>query len=101
MVEKKRRTKVDLAFPTVVINLSAGKDKRRRRKLNNYRFMGVILVCLLLLVHFIDRNILRLPPAEVKVDFSHVSKISDLSIDAIESWCLAGVSSIPATSRKW
>lgn len=92
-MEKRRSPKIDLAFPSVVINKNHLKEKRRRRKLNNYRFFAILLLLLLSLFHFIDRNILRLPAAETKLDLSHVKKITDLSVDPIDAWCLAGVSS--------
>lgn len=86
------RTKVDLAFPVVVINSSGMKEKRRRKKFIYYRFWAIMLLLLLSLVHFIDRNMLRLPTGEHRVDLSHVDKLSDLSIEIIDSWCLRGVS---------
>lgn len=87
---EKRRTKVDLAFPTVVIT-SAGLDKRRRRKWSYYRFLAVLFLLLLSLVHFIDRTMLRMPRGETRLNLSHVTKISDLSVEGIDSWCLQEV----------
>lgn len=89
-MEKRKSPKIDLAFPMVVINKNQLKEKRRRRKLNNYRFLAVMVLCLLCLFHIIDRTVLRLPAAETKLDLSHVKKISDLSVDLIEAWCLEG-----------
>ena len=86
MVEK-RRTKVDLAFPTVVITNS----KRRRRKWSYYRLAALVLLLLLFLVHFIDRTMLRLPVAEKRLSLAHVTSIADLSLDRVDSWCLQEV----------
>lgn len=42
----------------------------------------------MLVFQLIDRTLLRLPPPLVRLDFSHVKSIQDLSVDPIEDWCL-------------
>jgi lysophospholipase L1-like esterase len=86
---KHRMTHVDLAFPSVVINPNSWKKARLRRRRTYFRFLVIIFLCVLLLLHVIDRTILRLPMMEERrVDMSHVKSIQDLTVDNIDSWCL-------------
>jgi len=87
--EKRNRPKIDLAFPTVVISSSSAKARKKRKNRNLYQFLTVLGLCLIVLFHFIDRTI-RLPPADLKLDLTHVKSIEDLSIDSLGdlSWCL-------------
>ncbi|CAB9523097.1 Platelet-activating factor acetylhydrolase IB subunit beta [Seminavis robusta] len=89
----KRITNVDLAFPNVVISTASLKRARIRRRHNNYRCMAIIVCCVLFLAHVFDRTILRLPPAEIRLDLSHVQCIEDLTVDNIDSWCLVTAAS--------
>ena len=83
-----RRTKVDLQFPSVVINPSSIKARKKRKQHTFYRFLAAVTVCILLVIRLIETTILRLPPPQTKIDFSNVKNISDLSIEAIDQWCL-------------
>jgi len=83
----KQYNQMDLTFPSVVINASKRKRRKRRRNFRFYRFLSIIGGCLVLLFHFIDSTILRLPPPEKKIDFSNVKSVSELSVENIESWC--------------
>jgi lysophospholipase L1-like esterase len=86
---KHRMNHVDLAFPSVVINPNSLKKARLRRRRNYFRFLAAIFLCILLLVHFIDRTMLRLPlEEERRIDMSNVQSIQDLNVDNIDTWCL-------------
>ena len=74
-------------FPSVVINPSSIKARKKRKQQTFYRFLAAVAVCLLLVVRLIETTILRPPPPQTKLDFSNVKNISDLSVDSIEQWC--------------
>lgn len=74
-------------FPSVVINPSSIKARKKRKQQTLYRFLAAVTVCLLLVVRLIETTILRLPPPQTRLDFSNVKNISDLSVDSIEQWC--------------
>ena len=82
------RTKIDLQFPSVVINPSSIKARKKRKEQSFYRFLAGVTVCLLLVFRLIDRTFLRLPPPQTRLDLSNVKSINDLSVDSIEQWCL-------------
>jgi hypothetical protein len=86
---KRHKTKIDLAFPTVIINTSSHKKARRKKQWGFYRFIAGLTLCIILLFQFIHRTILRLPAGDKRLDFSNVHSIKQLSVDPIDSWCFA------------
>lgn len=80
-------TRIDLAFPTVIITPS--NKRRRKKQWGQYRFLAVIALCMTMIFQFFKRIMLPLPTGDKHLDLSRIKSIENLSVDAIDSWCLA------------
>jgi hypothetical protein len=88
-------TRIDLAFPTVIITPSS--KRRRKKQWWQYRFLAVIALCMTVIFRFFKRTMLPLPTGDKHLDLSRVKGIENLSVDAIDSWCLTVSYSSPVS----